>query len=72
MRDLAWTGECWNAEELNEWGLDLPDFEQAKELEAEEDDYEMPDQITTDIVMGDLFEIGPDRKSTRLNSSHRL
>ena len=51
----------WDTEELQEWGLDLPDFDNAKELEAEEDDYEMPDQITTDIVLGDLFEIGPHR-----------
>ena len=51
----------WDAEELNEWGLDLPDFEQAKELEAEEDDYEMPDEVQTDIVLGDLFEIGEHR-----------
>ena len=51
----------WDAEELNEWGLDLPDFEQAKELEAEEDDFEMPDEVQTDIVLGDLFEIGQHR-----------
>ena len=51
----------WDAEELQEWGLDLPDFDNAKELEAEEDDYEMPDELQTDIVLGDLFEIGPHR-----------
>jgi DNA modification methylase len=51
----------WDTEELQEWGLDLPDFDNGKELEAEEDDYEMPDQVQTDIVLGDLFEIGPHR-----------
>jgi DNA modification methylase len=51
----------WDAEELNEWGLDLPEFEQAQELEAEEDDFEMPDEVQTDIVLGDLFEIGEHR-----------
>jgi len=51
----------WDTEELQEWGLDLPDFDNAKELEAEEDDYEMPDQVQTDIVLGDLLEIGPHR-----------
>ena len=50
----------WDAEQLNDWGLDIPAFD-AKELQAEEDDYEMPDQITTDIVEGDLFEIGDHR-----------
>jgi len=51
----------WDTEELQEWGLDLPDFDNGKELEAEEDDYEMPDEVQTDIVLGDLFEIGPHR-----------
>ena len=51
----------WDAEQLEDWGLDIPAFDDPKELEAEEDDYEMPDQITTDIVLGDLFEIGPHR-----------
>jgi DNA modification methylase len=51
----------WDTEELQEWGLDLPDFDNGKELEAEEDDYEMPDELKTDIVLGDLFEIGPHR-----------
>jgi DNA modification methylase len=50
----------WEAEKLNEWGLDVPDFE-ATQLEAEEDDYEIPDEIKTDIVVGDLFEIGEHR-----------
>jgi DNA modification methylase len=50
----------WDSEQLTEWGLDIPDFE-PKVLEAEEDDYEIPDEIKTDIVLGDLFEIGPHR-----------
>ena len=51
----------WDVEDLDDWGLDLPlDF--VKELEAEEDDFEVPaDGIETDIVLGDLFEIGPHR-----------
>ena len=50
----------WEPAQLEEWGLDLPEFA-AKELEAEEDDYEIPDEIQTDIVLGDLFEIGEHR-----------
>ena len=50
----------WDSEQLEEWGLDVPDFS-VNELEAEEDDYEMPDEVQTDIVLGDLFEIGEHR-----------
>ena len=51
----------WDAELLTDWGLDIPHFEPELELEAEEDDYEMPDELQTDIVLGDLFEIGEHR-----------
>jgi DNA modification methylase len=51
----------WDAEQVEEWGLDIPEFSIKEELEAEEDDYEMPDEVQTDIVLGDLFEIGEHR-----------
>ena len=50
----------WDAEQLTEWGLDIPDFK-PQVLEAKEDDYEIPEEIKTDIVLGDLFEIGEHR-----------
>lgn len=52
----------WDVEKLTDWGLDLPnDVFTTEELEAEEDNYEIPDEIKTDIVIGDLFEIGEHR-----------
>ena len=52
----------WDVDKLEDWGLDLPvDLSIAEELEAEEDNYEIPSEINTDIVIGDLFEIGEHR-----------
>ncbi len=51
----------WDELELDKWGLDIPK-EFVTELEAEEDEFEVPDGgIETDIVLGDLFEIGNHR-----------
>ena len=47
----------WDAEELSDWGLDIPNFD-ATVLEAEEDDFAVPEGgLETDIILGDLFEI---------------
>jgi site-specific DNA-methyltransferase (adenine-specific) len=52
---------AYDSSELEAWGLDLPDLPE-KELEAEEDDFAIPEGgIETDIVLGDLFEIGEHR-----------
>lgn len=52
----------WDTDELEAWGLDLPVFDIKEEATAEEDNYDVPDGgIETDIVLGDLFEIGNHR-----------
>jgi DNA modification methylase len=50
----------WDANDLDDWGLDLPDIFEA-DPEAEEDDYEEPDDLKVDVVLGDLIEIGNHR-----------
>jgi DNA modification methylase len=51
----------WDVNQIAEWGLDIPEFEEDVAIEAKEDDYDIPDVIHTDIVLGDLFEIGEHR-----------
>jgi DNA modification methylase len=54
----------FEVEELTDWGFSdeelFGDIE-AEELEAEEDNYEEPEDIKVDVVLGDLIEIGEHR-----------
>tara|TARA_R100001530_G_C4304825_1_gene151443 strand:+ start:87 stop:1178 length:1092 start_codon:yes stop_codon:yes gene_type:complete len=50
----------WDIDQLDDWGLDLP-FDMEIEPEAEEDNYVIPDEINTNIVKGDIIEIGEHR-----------
>lgn len=63
--DMDMLQEHFNTEELIEWGFEDTDFgdweEEVTQLEAEEDDFEVPDEVHTDIVQGDLIEIGEHR-----------
>ncbi len=60
--DMDMLANEWDLKELKDWGTDLPDFNNDVEiLEAVEDDFEIPDEVQTDIIIGDLFEIGEHR-----------
>jgi DNA modification methylase len=50
----------WDANLLDSWGLDIPDFE-VEELDAQEDNYKEPEQMQIDVVLGDLIEMGEHR-----------
>ena len=51
----------WNIEDLDAWGVDIPglDLDTSPDVpdEAEEDNYQIPEEIKTDIIEGQLFEI---------------
>jgi DNA modification methylase len=49
----------WDLGKLNDWGVDLIEFD--SKLDAEQDDYEEPEDIEVDVVLGDLIEIGEHR-----------
>jgi site-specific DNA-methyltransferase (adenine-specific) len=51
----------WDAEQLDNWGLDVPSFEADEVLEAEEDDFDATPPAELITVLGDLYEIGEHR-----------
>ena len=52
----------WDAGQLEEWGLDMPDgWGEEEQAGAEEDNYEEPDDMQVDVVLGDFIEIGEHR-----------
>ena len=71
VKDNAHFGSEWDTDLLAEWnvpvedwGVDLAEgWDEGETTEAQEDNYEAPpeDEIETDIVHGDLIEIGQHR-----------
>lgn len=51
----------WDAEQVEDWGLDVPSFETDEVLEAEEDDFDATPPAEPITVLGDLYEIGEHR-----------
>jgi DNA modification methylase len=51
----------WDSEQLEEWGLDIPDFSSDEALEAQEDDFDEAPPENPITVLGDLYEIGEHR-----------
>jgi ParB-like chromosome segregation protein Spo0J len=47
----------WDVAKLEDWGLDVPGFDE-EELEAQEDDFDATPPETPITVLGDLYEIG--------------
>jgi site-specific DNA-methyltransferase (adenine-specific) len=51
----------WDVEELETWGLDIPDFTTKELPQAEEDDFDTTPPENSITVLGDLYEIGEHR-----------
>jgi DNA modification methylase len=59
--DFEMLANEWDVEQLEEWGLDIPNFETDEVLEAQEDDFDGTPPEDPITVLGDLYEIGEHR-----------
>lgn len=60
IKDNVSGGE-WDTDQLNDWGVDIPDFGAEKELDAQEDDFDVVIPEEPKTVLGDVYEIGSHR-----------
>lgn len=51
----------WDVDQLEQWGMDIDNIEMDDITKVVEDDFEVPEEIQTDIVYGDTIEIGNHR-----------
>lgn len=51
----------WDLADLSEWGLEIPTMFEEEKGEVKDDEYVEDKNISTDIVLGDLIEIGKHR-----------
>lgn len=74
--DLDVLSKNWDVNQLMDWGMDMPSDWKIEEPETSEDDYQIPKEIETDILPGDIFEIGAHRlicgDSTKTETFERL
>jgi DNA modification methylase len=59
--DFEMLANEWDVDQLEEWGLDIPNFETDEVLEAEEDYFDATPPEEPITVLGDLYEIGEHR-----------
>lgn len=58
--DWDMLGADFEASELEDWGIDIPDY-RAERSEVQDDQFDPPDEVTTDIQPGHRFMLGPHR-----------
>ena len=59
--DFEMLANEWDVDQLEDWGLDVPNFEADVHLEAEEDDFDTTPPEEPKTILGDLYEIGEHR-----------
>lgn len=57
--DYEMIANHWEQEQLQDWGMDIPEIEiEEEEPEAFDDDYQEPEDLFVDVKEGDIIQIG--------------